>query len=179
MTLDNAQLVDLRAFLTDNGASSLVIDDLTSDDLSRIPWSGSPGHIRDVAKKLLAVEAGTAEYLVVRSPDGAPIAKGLIDYSVDGPGAEIGQLAVHPELEGLGIATALIRGAEQRVRRRGCRWAELGVEVGHVRAQSLYEKLGYVQYGRDFESWEVVSDSGEVSIHHAEVLLLRRDLGDG
>jgi hypothetical protein len=45
---------------------AIVIDELTADDLARIAWSGSPVHIRSVARKLERVADGSLEYLVAR-----------------------------------------------------------------------------------------------------------------
>ena len=53
------------------------------------------------------------------------------------------QLAVLPALQSRGLGTLLIRAAEQRIRNRGLRRAELAVEESNPRARALYERLGY------------------------------------
>jgi ribosomal protein S18 acetylase RimI-like enzyme len=62
------------------------------------------------------------------------------------------QLAVHPALQSRGLGTLLVHAAEQRIRDRGLRRAELAVEESNprarARARALYEHLGYAAYGR-------------------------------
>ena len=68
---------------------------------------------------------------------------GGVDYAKTSGAGTIWMLAVHPALQSCGIGTVLIRVAEQRIRARGLRRAELGVEDSNPRARSLYVKLGY------------------------------------
>jgi ribosomal protein S18 acetylase RimI-like enzyme len=58
------------------------------------------------------------------------------------------QLAVHRALQSCGIGTILIEASEQRIRARGLHRAELGAEECNPRARALYERLGYIAYGR-------------------------------
>lgn len=167
---------DVRAFIAANGVVTLPIDDLNADDLPHIRWSGNPAHMRSVALKLQAVVGGEIDYLAVRAPDGSPIAKCLIDYSASSSEAEIAQLAVRSDLQGLGIATHLIHVAEGRIQDRGRRWAVLGVERRDRGVCALYERLGYEMFGQKNGSWEVEDDAGRVSMHQAELLLLRREV---
>ena len=88
------------------------------------------------------------EYLVVRSPSGYSVAKAGIDYAANPSVGAITQLATIDELQGLGPGTHLIAVAESRIRRRGVRVAELGVEEDNPRARALYERLGYEEAGR-------------------------------
>ena len=158
------------------GASALVVDDLTELDLDRISWSGNPMHIVHVGRALDRVASGEVEYLAVRAPSGAPIAKGGIDYSERAGGGTLFQLATHPELQGLGIGSRLVEVAEERIRRRGLRCAYLGVEDYNVSARRLYERLGYAEVGREAASWEQEDEHGNVSLYETEIAILRRDL---
>ena len=65
---------DVRSLIGRNGVASLVVDDLRHDDLALLGWSGSPLHIESITRALTRVPSGEVEYLVVRAPDGAPIA---------------------------------------------------------------------------------------------------------
>jgi GNAT superfamily N-acetyltransferase len=170
-------MVDVRELVETCGINALTIDDLQIADLPLITWSGNPAHIRSVAEKLLAVETGQADYLAVRAPDGSPIAKCVIEYSPSESSAEIAQLAVRDDLQGIGVGTLLIRSAEQRIQVRGVRWAILGVEAGDERPRCLYERLGYQLFGREDASWEVEGEDGRVWMHETEVLMLRREVG--
>jgi ribosomal protein S18 acetylase RimI-like enzyme len=153
----------------------LVIDDLTVDDLDRLEWSGSPAHIRHVRQALERAAGGEVEYLVVRAPDGSPVAKSGIDYAVHPGIGTIWQLATHPQLQSLGLGTRLIAEAERRIIRRGLLWAVLAVEDTNPRARALYERLGYRYWRRQAESWQVEGPDG-AHIYTTEVSVLRKRL---
>ncbi len=93
---------DIHSLLAEQGASALLVDDLQAADLTELAWSGDAAHLRSIQTKLLAVARGAADYLAVRAPDGSPLAIGLIDYAIGENAAEIGQLAVQPQLQGMG-----------------------------------------------------------------------------
>jgi ribosomal protein S18 acetylase RimI-like enzyme len=166
----------IRETIQRDGIASLVIDDLVVDDLPRISWSGSPGHLRNVADKLRRTSTGELDYLVVRTSEGTPVAKAAVDYDTREDAGEINQLATMSELQGLGIATFLIHAAEERIRRRGLRWAVMGVEVGHDRAASLYARLGYDEFDQEDASWETTDAVGNPMTHEAVVTLMRKAL---
>jgi ribosomal protein S18 acetylase RimI-like enzyme len=155
---------------------SLDVDDLTADDLDSLAWSGSAAHVRSVAGKLERVATGTLEYLVVRTLSGEPVSKGLIDYAQREDAGTIEQLATHPDLQGRGIGTRLLDEAEQRIRRRGCRWAILGVEDDNPRARALYERLRYVAFAREPDSWDAENERGEIFRYETMLTLLRKDV---
>lgn len=167
---------DLKTLLYEKSASVLVVNDLQRADLPELAWSGDAAHLRSIHEKLLAVVRGEVDYLAVRAPDGSPLAIGLIDYLFGEDAAEIGQLAVQPPLQGLGLGTHLIAAAEARIVARGKQWAVMGVEIDHVRARKLYERLGYIQYARTPDSWYTDDGQGGVRLYETEVLLLRKPL---
>lgn len=167
---------DLKYLLAEKGASRLVVNDLQRADLSDLAWAGDAAHLRSIQTKLLAVGRGEADYLAVRAPDGSALAVGLIDYLFGEDAAEIGQLSVQPQLQGMGLGTQLIAAAEVRIRARGKRWAVMGVEIDHERTQKLYERLGYTLYARKPDSWYEDDGQGGVRLYETEVLLLRKPL---
>jgi ribosomal protein S18 acetylase RimI-like enzyme len=152
----------LRDIVTELGIERLAVTDLADTDLGRIAWSGSPAHVRHVAKELERVACGDAEYLAVRPPDGAPIAKGGIDFGERPDAGVIHQLATHPDLRGLGIGSRLVAAAEARIRDRGLTMARLSVEHDNPRALALYERLGYVPCCERNASWEAQRENGSV-----------------
>ncbi len=167
---------DIQALLAEQGASSLLVDDLQTADFAELAWSGDAAHLRSIQTKLQAVARGEADYLAVRAPNGAPLAIGLIDYTIGENAAEIGQLAVQPALQGMGLGTHLIAQAEVRIRTRGRQWAVMGVETDQERTRKLYERLGYVLYDRKLDSWLVDDGKGGTRVYETEVLLLRKAL---
>ena len=170
------EVAELRARLDADGLASLVVDDLRADDLERLTWAGSQAHLRSVARQLERAAAGDVEYLVVRAPDGTPVAKAGIDYAVAPRRGVIWQVVVRDELHGLGIGTLLFAAAEARMRGRGCRVTGLSVEVDNRRAQALYERLGYRGVGTRATGWEVDDADGRAGWYTTEVLDMEKPL---
>ncbi|HEV3295721.1 MAG TPA: GNAT family N-acetyltransferase, partial [Streptosporangiaceae bacterium] len=70
----------------------------------------------------------------------------------------------------------LIEAAEQRIRARGLRRAELAVEESNPRARALYQRLGYVAYGRAPDSWDEQAEDGSVVRYETVCTLMRKEL---
>jgi GNAT superfamily N-acetyltransferase len=165
-----------RAQLTDLGLDALVIDDLNPDDMPLIGWSGDPHHLRVVADALQRRRIGEFEYLTVRLPEGRPVAKVAIDF-IRYPGAGyLHQFATDPALQGLGVGTHLLTGAEARIRTRGVTVAHVAVEKDNERAGALYARLGYQAVGEDTEEWGHSAPDGTVTMQRFEVIVLRKSL---
>jgi len=60
----------------------------------------------------------------------------------------IGNVAVHPNWRGRGIASALIEAALEAIPRRGGRWVGLEVDSDNEVARQLYERRGFREVGR-------------------------------
>jgi ribosomal protein S18 acetylase RimI-like enzyme len=58
----------------------------------------------------------------------------------------ISNVAVHPDLQGHGIALQLMRAALEQVRAKGARWLVLEVRTDNAPAQRLYQELGFRAY---------------------------------
>ncbi|MFJ9844680.1 GNAT family N-acetyltransferase [Kitasatospora sp. NPDC101155] len=163
---------------TANGSLVLPanVRDLRSGDLPACTWSGSALHLLAVERELERAAAGAVDYLAVCTPADLPVAIGGVDYqAIEGAGY-LWQLAVHPALQSLGLGTLLIRAAEQRIRARGLRWAELAVEEDNPRARALYERLGYVAYDRKPDAWDEEGPGGEIRRYETMCFLMRREL---
>ncbi|CAL9624973.1 Mycothiol acetyltransferase [Streptomyces sp. enrichment culture] len=104
------------------------------------------------------------------------MAKGGIDYQVSEGAGTLWQLAVMPALQSCGLGTLLVRAAEQRIRDRGLRRAELAVEEDNLRARALYERLGYVAYGREPDAWDEEGPDGSIRRHETMCVLMRKSL---
>ena len=155
----------------------VLVDDLREDDLPEISWSGTKTHVRHIAEQLRRVSSGDVEYLAVRDLRGRALAIGLIDHVRHRDASEIGQLSTHPSLQGRGLGTLLIEAAETRIKAYGHLWSILGVEVENVRARKLYERLGYVKYDEEIDSWVAEDESGDEYLHTARTVLLRKRVG--
>lgn len=155
---------------------SLVVDDLRPDEVEAIAWSGSPRHLQSVAEALQRAAKGAVEYLVIRAPTGEPVATGGVDFEDERAPGKIWQVATHPELQSLGLGTRLIHELEERVRHRGFNKAWLAVEVSNPRGHRLYERLGYVEFGRETEGWEAQREDGGLFWYETDVILMERRL---
>ena len=152
------------------------VRDLTRRDLPSCAWSGSAVHLASVARALERARSGEVEYLAVCPPSDLPVAIGGIDYRSQPGAGTLWQVAVHPALRSLGLGTILIRAAEQRILARGLDRAELSVEESNPRARALYERLGYVAYGRRRQSWDDEDPNGGVVRYEALCTLMRKPL---
>jgi ribosomal protein S18 acetylase RimI-like enzyme len=155
----------------------LKVRDLTAADLPSCAWSGGPMHIAAIAEALDRAGRGEVEYLAACPPSGLPVALGGIDYAKSPGAGVLWMLAVHGALQSCGIGAILIEAAEQRIRVRGLRRAELGVEENNPRARALYERLGYVAYGSAPESWDEDAPDGSVVRYETVCTLMRKELG--
>ena len=154
----------------------LTIRDLTAEDLPACDWSGSRAHLVNVAEALERALLGEVDYLAACPPSGLPVAIGGVDYAKTPGAGTLWQLSVHGALQSCGIGTLLIQAAEQRIRARGLRRAELGVEESNPRARALYERLGYVAYGRGPDAWDEEAPDGSISRYETMCTLMRKEL---
>jgi ribosomal protein S18 acetylase RimI-like enzyme len=175
--IDSVMVQAARDAIEAHGIDSLIVDDLTVDDLPDIIWSGGETHVESVAKELAKVASGEVEYLAVRAPNGKPIAKGCISYTEHEGAGTLTQLATVGGLQGLGVGSKMIAVAESRIRRRGLNIAMMGVEDNNPRARALYERLGYRSAGREKESWIETDQQGKKFLYETEVTLLSKELG--
>jgi ribosomal protein S18 acetylase RimI-like enzyme len=154
----------------------LTIRDLTAEDLPSCPWLAPAPYHASVASALERARRGEADYLAVCPPSGLPVALGGADY-IKTPGAgTLQHLEVHAALQSCGIGTLLILAAEQRIRARGLRRAELKVEESNPRARALYERLGYITYGHEPASWNTEAADGSLTRYETVCTLMRKEL---
>jgi ribosomal protein S18 acetylase RimI-like enzyme len=154
----------------------VAVRDLTPGDLPACTWSGSATHLRQVERELVRAAAGDVDYLAVCTPADLPVAIGGVDYRARAGAGTVWQLAVLPALQSCGLGTLLIRAAERRVVGRGLRTAELAVEEDNPRARALYERLGYVAYGRAPDAWDEEGPDGTLRRYETMCVLMRKEL---
>ena len=152
-----------------SGVARIEVLALTSDYLASIAWSGSRTHLENVAHQLERVPTDEVEYLAVFA-DGHPVSKGGIDFAKKADAGTIWQLATHPRLEGLGLATTLVHELEARAAVRGITNLRLGVEPENERARRLYECLGYRTIGESQASWEAERSDGSRFTYTARIV---------
>jgi predicted N-acetyltransferase YhbS len=82
---------------------------------------------------------------LVAEGDGAPV--GCIYVEQRGDRGYFGLLAVDPAQHGQGVGRTLIRAAEDRFRRAGCRAVDISVVDLRTELPPFYRRLGYVESG--------------------------------
>ena len=174
--MKNIDVDKIKRQIEQNGVDSLIINDLSLDDLDNIAWSGGPAHPEAVRKALERVRKREVDYLAVRSSEGKPISIGGIDYTAHEGAGTLWQLATHEGLRGLGLGTRLIAALEQKAKDRGLHEAIIGVESDNPRARALYERLGYRACGHEQDTWQEIDNEGRPYTYHAEVDLLQKSL---
>jgi ribosomal-protein-alanine N-acetyltransferase len=102
-----------------------------------MPWSEST--FRALMRRPSAL-------LVVAEQDGVVAGFAVTWYAADE--AELGDIAVLPELRGRGFGRALLEGVSAESKRRGARFLFLEVRESNERARSVYERAGFVLVGR-------------------------------
>ncbi|MFD6495186.1 GNAT family N-acetyltransferase [Streptomyces sp. NPDC059944] len=150
--------------------------DLVHADLESCGWAGSDRHLVGVAQQLERARIGEVDYLAVCPATDIPVAKGGVDYQAKEAVGTLWQLAVHPALQSCGIGRFLVEAAELRIRSRGLRLSELGVEESNPRARALYERLGYVAYDRQPDSWDEQAPDGSLRRYETMCTLMRKEL---
>lgn len=76
--------------------------------------------------------------------------------------AYLGTLAVAPEVQGQGIASAMMEEALARLRSAGITRVELAVEADNPRAIAFYERLGFVHEGTQRAAYKRAGDDAFV-----------------
>jgi ribosomal protein S18 acetylase RimI-like enzyme len=156
------------------GAIGVEVTPLQPDDLEAIGWSGSQSHLANVAVQLERVNTREVVYLAVRA-DPHVVAKGGVDFAKETATGTLYQLATHPRLEGLGLATRLVHELEMRAVERGIRRFRLDVELDNARARRLYEHLGYRRIGESEASWDAQAADGSRFLYTTTVTEMLKD----
>src|SRR5271154_3888040 len=82
--------------------------------------------------------AGMAALTTDQEPEYAQVG-----WDITTPAVVVHRLAVHPDLQGLGVAAALMQQAEQVARDRGIRELRVDTNSENPATQRLFPKLGY------------------------------------
>jgi ribosomal protein S18 acetylase RimI-like enzyme len=101
--------------------SDLTIRNATEQDIEPVLslWdaTSAPPSVTDTREGLLSLLARDREALIIAEHDGAVV--GSLIAAWDGWRGSFYRLAVHPERQRQGVATALLREGERRLRARG------------------------------------------------------------
>ena len=151
----------------------LSVRDMDESDLSDCSWSDTIDNMRH---DLDRVRRGVAEILIVCLPTGRPVGKGEIDYERIAGAGTIWKLGVPEQFRSCGIGSHLIAAAEERILRHGLSTAEIAVRDSNLRALSLYQRLGYVEYGAETTSRPSAPPAASSERNPTTLILLRKVL---
>ncbi|MET7487818.1 GNAT family N-acetyltransferase [Streptomyces sp. NPDC005538] len=151
-------------------------------------FMGSSAAVSSHARRFARQAAGAGTYLVAWL-DGRPVGHaevrwdGCADPGVRAalPGCpELNGLAVWPpELRSRGIGGALVRRAEELVRKRGRTVLGLGVAADNPRAAGLYARLGYRPLTEYVDRWSYEDREGVTHEHADPCTFLAKSLPSG
>ena len=83
--------------------------------------------------------------------------------------AQLGTLAVAPELQGSGLARDMVESAIEQMRMLGVRRAELQAEADNARGLAFYRKLGFEQEGVQRRAYRRAGESTDID----EIMMVR------
>lgn len=145
-------------------------------DLPALEWFGHQRHLVPHIRKVLdRRERGETELLVAEA-NGFPVGRIGIDLTRRPGKALLWSFGVIPNLQSLGIGTALIRAAEAVAAERGLTTVEIDVGKDNPRAQALYERLGYEVVGEEQGTWSYLDDDGNKVVVVDDDWVLRKTL---
>jgi CelD/BcsL family acetyltransferase involved in cellulose biosynthesis/GNAT superfamily N-acetyltransferase len=159
---------------------AITIRACTAEDLQGLEWYGLFTHHREIFDAAFARQERGETLMLVAVANGFPIGQAWIDFDArqeeDEPVALIWAVRVYPFLQGHGIGARLLAAAEEAIRARGCRWAEIGVEKNNPRARRLYERTGYRLHGELLEGFSYTDGDGRTVHVPVDEWMLRKEL---
>ncbi len=138
------------------------VRECTEADLPSLEWFGSFSHHREIFAEAYARHRAGQNLMLVADARGFPVGQAWVDLEKrkDESVGVLWAVRVLPFLQNLGIGGLLILTAERRLRERGFRAAELGVEKENDGARRLYERLGYQLVGELCEEYGYTTPDG-------------------
>ncbi|MEZ5938936.1 MAG: GNAT family N-acetyltransferase [Hyphomonadaceae bacterium] len=99
-------------------------------------------------RSLLRHLASDTADVLIAALDGETAGYAMNFYRSTTPIARLYSIATYPHARGMGVAAALVEACERAARRRGCTVLRLEVREDNAGAIRLYERMGYVRFGR-------------------------------
>jgi ribosomal protein S18 acetylase RimI-like enzyme len=148
-----------------------TIRPLREEELPALEWDGEYAHFRHLFRQSFEeMQLGQRIMLVAYAADsGALAGQVFLQFISSDPkyadGASRGYLyalRVKPAYQNRGLGRQLILAAEEQLRGRGMLVSTIGVAKDNMRAQRLYERMGYEIVGEDPGRWTYVDHLGHL-----------------
>lgn len=156
-----------------------VIRPAEAADLPALEWMGLYSPHRAIIAEAFAAQQRGDGLMLLALTNGFPVGQVWIDLArkrAEGVAVLWAVRSFHP-LHGAGIGRHLLEAAEQELRHRGIRRAEIGVERANDGARRLYERLGWRIVGPLDEVQRCVTPEGITVEEPLEEWLMAKDLG--
>jgi ribosomal protein S18 acetylase RimI-like enzyme len=116
--------------------------------------------------------------LLVACVNDFPIARIWLDWTHSRSKwiGEISSFNVIPPFQGHGVGTEMMKKVEQIIFEKGLKIAQIGIDKPNSRAQTLYEKLGYKIVREEQDSFDYMSESGEIKHYSSDCWILEKRL---
>jgi ribosomal protein S18 acetylase RimI-like enzyme len=151
------------------------ISDMQFEDIEAAGWSGGPTHLQYMRDALQRAQRGEVDFLAAWQHRQL-VGIGGVDFGIDPAVGRLWMLAVRNDMQSRGIGTQLVAVMEDRVKQRNRPTVELLVEKQNVRAEQLYERLGYVVVRDETTSWEADAPDGKTFVYEADCHLMQKTL---
>jgi ribosomal protein S18 acetylase RimI-like enzyme len=148
-------------------------------DLPRLEWYGLYTPHREIIRSAWERQQRGENLMLVAAAGNCPIGQAWIDLAkkrAERTGV-IWALRVFPLFKRRGIGRRLMRAAEEALRRRDFRHAEVGVEKSSS-AGRFYERLGYHRAGTLYEEYSYTTPQGVPMTVPVDQVVYRKDLED-
>lgn len=173
-----AQPVELRV--------SATIRLATEEDIPRLEWFGQFTHFRRLFQETYQQQLQGRRLMLVADVNGFPVGQvfvsleaAFLNFSGAEPQGYLYALRVMEPFQRLGLGTALVRAAEQRLRDSGYRSATIAVAKDNEGALRLYSRLGYRIFGEDAGRWSYVDHVGKTCFVEEPCWLMEKLLEAG
>ncbi len=165
--------------------TEFIIRPLREDELPALEWDGEYTHFRNLFRQSFEeMQLGQRVMLIAHEAETGALAGQVFVQFISGDpkyadGASRGYLyalRVRPAYQSRGLGRQLILAAEDHLRTRRMAVATIGVAKGNLRAQKLYERMGYEIVAEDPGRWTYVDHLGRMREVNEPSWLMAREL---
>lgn len=158
----------------------ITIRTCVQDDLPGLEWFGAFSEHRQIIESTFESQARGENLMLIAEANSFPVGQIWIDLvpNAKASAGYLWALRVLPCLQNLGLGARLLSHAEQLLRKRHFRSAELAVEKNNLDARRFYERRGYLLAGETTDKYSYVAPGGNKKHVPMKLWLMRKDLSN-